>query len=114
MLTGRGTQGTHHIGTECVLRACPLPVDLPGGLCGEGGEREPVVVLVLLQVRKGDEQKSSQLRCRLVLDDALPDLVRDVVKERGLVRVLEVLDRVEVLERAMRRDRVLRYPSGRT
>lgn len=39
---------------------------------------------------------------RLVVEDALPDIVGDGVEEGGLVRVLEVLDGVEILEQSVR------------
>lgn len=34
-----------------------------------------------------------------------------MIEERGLVRVLEVFDRIEVLERALREDRVVGRPA---
>ena len=89
---------THLIRIECVLGGLPLAVDLPCGLGGEGGEREPVEVLVLFEVRECDHEEAIEHLGRLVVDDALPDLVGDPVEKRILVCVLEVLDGVEVLE----------------
>lgn len=99
---------THGIRSDRVLGRCPVLVDLPCGLGGECGEGEPVIVLVLLEISEGDEQKAGELCGRLVLEDALPDLVRDGGEEGGLVRVLEVLDGVEVLEQSVRCHGVLR------
>ena len=99
---------THLIRSEGVLGSSPLAVDLPCGLGGKGGEREPIEILVLLEICKGDDEEAIEEGGGLVLHDALPDLVRELVEERGLVRVLEVLDGIEVLEHAGRADRVLR------
>ena len=74
----------------------------------ECGECKPVEVLVLLEVCECNNEEAVEERGGLVLDDALPDLVRELVEERGLVGVLEVLDGVEVLEHAGHADRDLR------
>ena len=88
--------------------SAPLALGLPSRLSYKGRERKPVIVLVLLEISEGDEQKAGELCGRLVLEDALPDLVCDGGEERGLVRVLEVLDGVEVLEQSVRCHGVLR------
>ena len=93
---------THRVLPEYILCDRPLAIDLPCGLRGEGGEREPVEVLVLFEVRECDHEEAIEHLGRLVVDDALPDLVCDPVEERVLVRILEVLDCVKVLERARR------------
>ena len=98
---------THLIRIEGFRGSLPLAVDLPCGLGGEGGEREPIEILVLLEICKGDDEEAIEEGGGLVLHDALPDLVRELVEERGLVGVLEVLDGIEVLEHAGRADRIL-------
>ena len=61
---------------ELLLRKLPAVVcDLPGRLGDEGREGEPVVILVFLEVGKGDEQESVEFRGVLVLD-AGPHLAR--------------------------------------
>ena len=44
--------------TELSLGSLPAVLcDLPGGLGNECGEREPVVILVFLEISKGDEKE---------------------------------------------------------
>lgn len=65
---------THEAITELLGRACPVSFNFPGRFGDEGGEREPVVVLVLLQVGKCEQQEPVELRCRAFDRDAFPYL----------------------------------------
>ena len=102
---------THEGITELFGCASPIALYLPRRLRDESGEREPVVVLVLLEVGEGDEEETCEVSGGFVGDDVLPSLVRDMIEEGGLVGVLKVLNGIEVLERARRSDGVLRDPA---
>lgn len=61
--------------TELLL--CSLPTalrNLPCGLGDERREREPVIVLVFLEIGECDEKESVEFRGILVLDNARPHL----------------------------------------
>ena len=73
---------THLIRTECVLGGLPLVVDLPCGLGCEGGEREPVEILVFLKIGKSDEKKAIEGRCG-TFEDSVPDLTKGDQKRLG-------------------------------
>ena len=93
--------------------------DLPGGFGDEGGECEPIIVLILLEISKGDEEESVEFGDVLLRNDARPHLctreyeyddksrtylVCEVVEEGGLVGGFKVFDGVVVFEDAMDRD----------
>lgn len=50
---------THGIRSDRVLGRSPILVDHPCRLDSESGEGEPVIVLVLLEISEGDEEKAS-------------------------------------------------------
>ena len=99
---------TYRVRTERRLCSNPVSVDLPCGFGSKGRERKPVEIFVLLEVGEGDEEKAIEEGGGLLDSDARPDLVGEGVEERGLVRILEVLDGVEVLERTRGSNRALR------
>ena len=111
--------GNYLGGTELFLGGLPAVLcNLPGGLGDKGRKSKPVVILVFLEICKGDEEELVQLRGVLAFDDASPDLhgvsgMRDVgvwthlvgecIEEGSLIGGLEVFDCVVVLEHATRR-----------
>ena len=56
------------------LRASPVIIYLPQGLCGEGGKGEPIVEFVFLEVGKCDDQKACKRSDIVVLVYTIPNL----------------------------------------
>lgn len=68
-------EGDYLSRAELLLARLPaVRCDLPGGLGDERWEREPVVILVFLEVRKGDEKELTEFRGVSALDDVRPHL----------------------------------------
>lgn len=95
---------TYGIRSEIVSGQGPSIGNLPcrfGHICREG---KPVVVLVLLEIGKGDEEETVDKRRVAGRDDVIPGLLSMGVEQRSLIRRFEVFDGVIVLEATLYSD----------
>lgn len=78
----------------------PSVRNLPGGLGNKGGKGEPVVVAVVLEICKGEQEKRHQFGRRPGFGDAIPHHLGMLIEQRRLVCRSEFLQRIKVLEHA--------------